>query len=81
MFELGLKRSPPLETILALAGEVDIDKRALALKYFMDNHNSRYTAYRPDDFKHLAFVPAVKPDGTAFLTNPMAVSLNSFNYK
>ncbi|KAF8604785.1 hypothetical protein BDV93DRAFT_440059, partial [Ceratobasidium sp. AG-I] len=76
MFELGLKRSPPLETILALAGAIDIDKRALALKYFMDNHSSRYTTYQPDAFKQLAFVPAIKPDGTAFLTNPMAVYSN-----
>lgn len=79
MFELGLNRSPPLETILTLAGAIDIDKRALALKYFMDNHSSRYTTYRPDAFKHLAFVPAVRPDGTKFLTNPTEVRLDPPN--
>ncbi|KAG8731231.1 hypothetical protein FRC11_004681, partial [Ceratobasidium sp. 423] len=76
MFELGLKRYPPLETILTLAGAADIDKRGAALKYFMDNHTARYTSYRPDVYKHLAFVPAIKPDGTSFLANPTTVYSN-----
>lgn len=76
MFELGLKQSPPLETILSLAGAGDVHKRALALKYFLDNHSSRYMAYRPHAFKHLVFVPAVKSDGIKLLTNPMEVRLN-----
>jgi hypothetical protein len=79
MFELGLKRYPPLETILALAGSADIDKRAAALKYFMENHNTRYTSYQASAFKHLAFIPAIKPDGTSFLTNPTAVR-DTFQY-
>ncbi|KAG9080781.1 hypothetical protein FRC06_006170, partial [Ceratobasidium sp. 370] len=77
MFELGLLRYPPLETILTLAAAVDVDKRALALKYFMDNHSTRYTNYQPQAFKHLSFVPAIKPDGTAFLTNPTSVYSNA----
>ncbi|KAJ1300947.1 hypothetical protein OPQ81_003373 [Rhizoctonia solani] len=77
MFELGLKRFPPLETILTLAGAPDIDKRATALKYFIENHSARYTSYQADAFKHLAFVPAIKPDGTSFLTNPTAVYSNA----
>jgi hypothetical protein len=73
MFELGLKRYPPLETVLTLASAVDIDKRSLALKYFIDNHSTRYTAYQPQTFRQISFIPATKPDGTAFLTNPTAV--------
>ncbi|CAE7228758.1 unnamed protein product [Rhizoctonia solani] len=77
MVELGLKRYPPLETVLTLAGAVNADKRAMALKYFMDNHSTRYTSYQADAFKHLAFVPAIKPDGTSFLANPTAVYSNA----
>ncbi|CAE6464621.1 unnamed protein product [Rhizoctonia solani] len=77
MFEVGLKRFPPLETILTLAGAADIDKRAAALKYFMDNHSTRYTSYQAHTFKHLAFVPAIKPDGTSFLSNPVDVYSNA----
>ncbi|KAG8743102.1 hypothetical protein FRC10_000402 [Ceratobasidium sp. 414] len=77
MFEIGLLRYPPLETILTLAAAVDVDKRALALKYFMDHHSPRYTNYQPQAFKHLSFVPAIKPDGTAFLTNPTSVYSNA----
>ncbi|KAH7337817.1 hypothetical protein B0J17DRAFT_664321 [Rhizoctonia solani] len=77
MFELGLKRYPPLETILSLAGAADKDKRAAALKYFMDNHSTRYTSYQAEAFKNLAFVPAVKPDGTSFLASPMTVYSNA----
>lgn len=73
MFELGLNRYPPLETILMLAGSTNIDKRAIALKYFIENHNTRYTSYQAGAFKHLAFVPALKPDGTSFLANPTVV--------
>ncbi|QRW13174.1 hypothetical protein RhiLY_12173 [Ceratobasidium sp. AG-Ba] len=76
MFELGLLRYPPLETILKLAGATDSDQRAVALKYFLDNHSSRYTSYDPHRFKHLAFVPAIKPDGTSFLSNPTVVYSN-----
>ncbi|KAF8752076.1 hypothetical protein RHS01_07718 [Rhizoctonia solani] len=76
MFELGLKRFPPLETILTLAGATEIDKRTAALKYFMDNHSTRYTSYQAHIFKHLSFVPAIKPDGTSFLSNPAAVYSN-----
>ncbi|KAF8688692.1 hypothetical protein RHS03_09437, partial [Rhizoctonia solani] len=76
MFELGLKRFPPLETILTLAGATEIDKRTAALKYFMDNHSTRYTSYQAHTFKHLSFVPAIKPDGTSFLSNPAAVYSN-----
>ncbi|CAE6384073.1 unnamed protein product [Rhizoctonia solani] len=77
MVELGLKRYPPLETILTLAGAADIDKRAMALKYFMENHSARYTSYQAETYKHLAFVPAIKPDGTSFLANPTAVYSNT----
>ncbi|CAE6531048.1 unnamed protein product [Rhizoctonia solani] len=77
MVELGLKRYPPLETVLTLAGAADIDKRAVALKYFMENHSARYTTYQAETFKHLAFVPAIKPDGTSFLASPTAVYSNA----
>ncbi|KAG9078227.1 hypothetical protein FS749_009799, partial [Ceratobasidium sp. UAMH 11750] len=76
MFEIGLLRYPALETILTLAAAADINKRAPALKYFMDNHSTRYTNYQPQSFKHLPFVPAIKPDGTSFLTNPTSIYSN-----
>ncbi|KAG8709370.1 hypothetical protein FRC08_018378 [Ceratobasidium sp. 394] len=76
MFEIGLLRYPPLETILTLVAAVNVDKRAQALKYFMDNHSTRYTNYQPQAFKHLPFAPAINPDGTSFLTNPTSVYSN-----
>ena len=77
MFDLGLQRHPSLETILTLASSQDIDKRAAALKYFIDNHSARYTSYQAHAFKHLAFVPALRPDGTFFLSNPTEVYSNT----
>lgn len=73
MFELGLKRHPSIETVLGLAGSQDTDKCGKALKYFVDNRRSLYASYDANAFKHVSFVPAVKPDGTAFFTNPIAV--------
>ncbi|KAI0701855.1 hypothetical protein BC835DRAFT_1435271 [Cytidiella melzeri] len=60
LHRLGLRRFPPLEVILALAAGPDEKIRSVALKYFLDNHGTRYTDYRPSSFVNLAFIPSVK---------------------
>lgn len=69
LFRLGLRRFPPLETILALAGGTDKRIRPLALKYFIDNHATKYSDYRPSAFSHIAFIPALKGK-TKYLAKP-----------
>ncbi|KAF7792228.1 hypothetical protein EIP86_003262 [Pleurotus ostreatoroseus] len=46
LFRLGLRRFPPLETIVQLAGGPDARIRGLALKYFLDNHANRRNIWR-----------------------------------
>lgn len=54
--ELGLLRSPPVETILALAGSEDDAVRSKALAYFLDKAAYRET-YKLGSGKTFAFVP------------------------
>ncbi|CAE6473592.1 unnamed protein product [Rhizoctonia solani] len=76
MYELGLKRFPPLETILMLATADDSCKRMTALNYFLHNYDARYTDYRAESYQHCNFVPAIKPGGESCLTSPTGVYSN-----
>jgi hypothetical protein len=64
MFELGLRRYPPLETIINLCASSDATIRPIALKYFLDNISSRYPQYDPMNFAEVAFVPTTTRMGT-----------------
>jgi hypothetical protein len=59
LYKLGLRRSPPLKTIISLCASPDPHIRPLALKYFLSYHASRYSAFDPSDFPDVAFVPAL----------------------
>lgn len=60
LYKLGLQRFPPLETILALAAEGSEERRSQALKYFLDNHGTKYSSYQSTDFANLAYIPALR---------------------
>lgn len=75
MFSLGLQRHPSLKEILQRAASSDTPTRELALKYFFDKYAAQYTAYQPSSFPDLAFIPAIRPDGTEFLARHVQVSL------
>ncbi|TCD69784.1 hypothetical protein EIP91_006320 [Steccherinum ochraceum] len=60
LFTIGLKRYPPLETVVNLAASENLNVRTTALKYLLDNLSTHYSHYDPRNFTHLAFIPAVK---------------------
>ena len=59
MYSLGLKRAPPLPEILNIAASVDPTVQTKALTFFLDNLSDKYHDYDPENFRDLAFVPAV----------------------
>jgi Protein of unknown function (DUF3684) len=59
VYSLGLKRAPPLSEILNIAASVDPTVRTKALTFFLDNLSDKYHDYDPENFRDLAFVPAV----------------------
>ncbi|KAG8886946.1 hypothetical protein FRB99_004337, partial [Tulasnella sp. 403] len=71
LFELGLRKFPPIAKILALASGDNVAVRRKALSYFLENFGAKYAnEYSPEKFSQVAFLPAVKADGTAFLSKP-----------
>ncbi|KAF9007980.1 hypothetical protein BDQ17DRAFT_1388899 [Cyathus striatus] len=60
LYQLGLRRYPPLETLIGLcASPLDI-VRSTALKYLLDNISTKYEAYSPEAFKDVQYIPAVR---------------------
>jgi hypothetical protein len=59
LYKLGLRRFPPLKTIISLCASNEINIRAFALKYFLNNYTSRYSDFDPNNFTDLAFIPAL----------------------
>ncbi|KAG8891638.1 hypothetical protein FRC00_013347, partial [Tulasnella sp. 408] len=75
LFEFGLRKSPPLAVILQLASNPATQRKAF--EYLLENFDSLYSGdYEPDKVAHLAFIPSIKPDGTAFLARPGEVFTN-----
>lgn len=56
---MGLKREIPLPEILHIAASDDPTMRTKALTFFLDNLYVNYRHYDPENFRDLAFVPAV----------------------
>ena len=56
---LNLRQVPPLREILHLAASDNPTVRTKALTFFLDNSYNIYRDYDPQDFRDLAFVPAV----------------------
>ncbi|KAH7882874.1 hypothetical protein F5I97DRAFT_1930497 [Phlebopus sp. FC_14] len=63
LFRLGLRRYPPLETIIELCASQDSTAGTIAFKYLCDNIPFKYTDYKPDRFSTFAFIPAENRDG------------------
>ncbi|KAF8432206.1 hypothetical protein L210DRAFT_3763951 [Boletus edulis BED1] len=59
LYRLGLRHYPPLEEIVRLSSAApDVTVRETAFKYLCDNLRSKYSRYNPDNFRHIAFIPA-----------------------
>ena len=76
MYQLGLRRFPPLTDLLKLAASEDSALRKIALQYFFDNI-TKYPEYDPLDFANVDFVPAVCADGTETMGSPGKVYVES----
>lgn len=74
LFKLGLRRYPPLKTVIGLCASGKEELRAHALKFLLDNLSVHYSDYRPSDFATVSYVPAAK-DGKECMTTPKEVSL------
>lgn len=59
VFSLGLRRAPPLTEILRIASSDNLFIRTKALSFFLDNISNNYSDYDPENFRDLAFVPAI----------------------
>ena len=59
LYNIGLRRFPPIKDIIQLAAGPDEAIRQKALRYFFENFTSRYSNYNPDDFATVSFVPAL----------------------
>ncbi|KAF9506993.1 hypothetical protein BS47DRAFT_1366980 [Hydnum rufescens UP504] len=67
-------QSPSLEDVLHRAASEVPEQRDTALHFFFDQFNSLYAStYKVTDFSNVAFVPAVKVDGTECLSTPTEV--------
>ncbi|KIM21061.1 hypothetical protein M408DRAFT_112189 [Serendipita vermifera MAFF 305830] len=76
LISLGLQRHPGLYQLLKLANGPDKDIREKALKYLFNYRESTYPKYRLDDYNHIAFVPAIQPNGSEILARRDRVFLN-----
>lgn len=72
LFKLGLRRYPPLKTVIGLCASGKEELRAHALKFLLDNLSVHYSDYRPSDFATVSYVPAAK-DGKECMTTPKEV--------
>ena len=59
MYSLGLRRAPPLTELLNITASGDPTVRTKALTFFLDNLSDKYNDYDPQNFRDLAFIPAV----------------------
>ncbi|TFK44587.1 hypothetical protein BDQ12DRAFT_730629 [Crucibulum laeve] len=71
LFELGLKRYPPLDVLINLCASENTEIRSIALKYLIDNIGTRYSNYEPTNFSDISFIPTVEG-----LRNPREVFSN-----
>ncbi|KAF8270077.1 hypothetical protein EI94DRAFT_1723808 [Lactarius quietus] len=60
LINLGLRRFPPLWELLNITASDNQTLREKALTFFLDNLSSKYSDYDPNNYRDLAFVPAVR---------------------
>ena len=54
-----MRRAPPLLEIIRIAASDNPTVRTKALTFFLDNISVKYSDYDPQNFRDLAFVPAI----------------------
>ncbi|KXN90205.1 hypothetical protein AN958_04695 [Leucoagaricus sp. SymC.cos] len=72
LFDLGLRRYPPLAELIQLCANPDSQVRTTALTYLLDNLRTKYTDYDPNTFRDIAFIPAMN-DSQSCLGTPHQV--------
>ncbi len=76
MYELGLRKTPDLPTILHLAARLDLQERTAALNYFLKHYEGLYRKdYKAEAFDSIRFIPAVEAGGGLFLGKPSEVNV------
>lgn len=78
LFSLGLSKAPSIDVLLPLAAiTIDAPLRTAALDYLLSHFQEFYSvSYHQSASRNLAFVPSIKPDGSAFLSTPSEVFTN-----
>lgn len=69
LFSFGLRRFPPVELLLSMAATEGAERQA-ALKYLLAHLDTHYAGFHVAAHSTVAFLPAIKPDGTTFLARP-----------
>lgn len=59
LFELQLRRCPPLDVVIEHCASAESRKRDTAFNYLLDNMEEFYNHYDPKDFGNVAFIPAM----------------------
>ncbi|KAH7911608.1 hypothetical protein BJ138DRAFT_1150150 [Hygrophoropsis aurantiaca] len=77
LFELGLQKFPPLDTIIQLASASNESVRATAFEYFLEKRFEYYHEYESTRFNQIAFIPALTAEGQACMGTPEEVLLNA----
>lgn len=62
MYRLGLRRYPPLEEIVELCSQ-DTPVGKCGFNYLCINLRLVYPGYSPNNFRHIAFIPAANTSG------------------
>jgi hypothetical protein len=72
LFKLGLRKFPPLTTLINKCAQEEEPIRTAALKYLLDNLTSHYVDYHPAQFGTIPFIPSLK-DGVDSMSTPKEV--------
>ncbi|KAF8629109.1 hypothetical protein AX17_005695 [Amanita inopinata Kibby_2008] len=72
LFELGLRRHPPLHDLVMQCAHEIPEIRRVSLKYLLDNLERLYSDFSADDYEHVAFIPSLK-DSAPCLGSPKNV--------
>jgi hypothetical protein len=75
LYMLGLRRSPPIDTLLGIAASKDPSGEK-ALAYLLGNMSTHYTTFDPASYSAIPFIPATTATGNPTLAKPGEVFTN-----
>lgn len=75
LYDLGLRRYPPIDVLLSLAAGPEPTNR-LAFDYLLENIHTHYAGFDPSTFGGVAFIPATSATGNNTLAKPGEVFTN-----